>query len=393
MGHLARPRLFDLDIRLPAPIHDGVEEVSGRVAADGAILTPLDEDAMREALLRRRAQGYTACAIALIHGWRYPDMEARLAKLAREAGFTQITQSHEASRAIGMVARGRTAVVDAYLSPVLRHYVAQVEEDLGTGVPLYFMRSDGGLCAAADFQGRDAILSGPAGGIVGAARTAQQAGFDHIVAFDMGGTSTDIALYSGAFERSYEAQIAGVDIRAPMMAIDTIAAGGGSILHYDGLRMSVGPDSAGANPGPACYRRGGPLTMTDANLLCGRIAPEHFPAIFGPDANQALDREAVEAGFAAMAARIGGGRSAQQVAEGFLQIGVAQMAAAIKRLALGRGVDLRDYTLQCYGGAGGQHACLVAAELGMGSVLVHPLAGVLSAYGMGLADRSAARGP
>lgn len=392
MGHLARPRLFDLDIRLPAPIHDGVEEVSGRVAADGAILTPLDEDAMREALLRRRAQGYTACAIALIHGWRYPDMEARLAKLAREAGFTQITQSHEASRAIGMVARGRTAVVDAYLSPVLRHYVAQVEEDLGTGVPLYFMRSDGGLCAAADFQGRDAILSGPAGGIVGAARTAQRAGFDHIVAFDMGGTSTDIALYSGGFERSYEAQIAGVDIRAPMMAIDTIAAGGGSILHYDGLRMSVGPDSAGANPGPACYRRGGPLTMTDANLLCGRIAPEHFPAIFGPDANQALDREAVEAGFAAMAARIGGGRSAQQVAEGFLQIGVAQMAAAIKRLALGRGVDLRDYTLQCYGGAGGQHACLVAAELGMGSVLVHPLAGVLSAYGMGLADRSAARG-
>lgn len=390
MGHLARPRLFDLDIRLPAPIHDAVEEVSGRVGADGAILTPLDEDAVRASLRRRHAQGYRACAITLIHGWRYPEMEARIGALANEAGFTQITPSHTASRAIGMVARGRTCVVDAYLSPVLRHYVAQVEADLGADVPLYFMRSDGGLSAAADFQGRDAILSGPAGGIVGAARTAGAAGFSHIAAFDMGGTSTDIALYSGAFERSYEAQIAGVDIRAPMMAIDTIAAGGGSVLHYDGLRMSVGPDSAGANPGPACYRRGGPLTMTDANLLCGRIAPQHFPAIFGPDGDQPLDRASVEQGFAAMAGQIGG-RSAEQIAEGFLQIGTAQMAAAIKRLALGRGVDLRDYTLQCYGGAGGQHACLVAAELGMGAVLVHPLAGVLSAYGMGLADRSAAR--
>ncbi|OYU35494.1 hydantoinase B/oxoprolinase family protein [Novosphingobium sp. PASSN1] len=391
MGHTARPRLFDLDVRLPAPLFSAVEEVGGRVAADGAVLAPLNEDAVRAALARHRAAGLNACAIALIHGWRYPEMEARIAALAVEAGFTQVTASHAASSAIGLVARGRTALVDAYLSPVLREYTGRVTADLGAQTPLAFMRSDGGLSAAADFHGRDAILSGPAGGIVGAARTAESAGFPRIVAFDMGGTSTDIALYSGAFERTFEAQIAGADIRAPMLAIDTIAAGGGSILSFDGARIRVGPESAGADPGPACYRRGGPLTLTDANVMLGKISPAHFPAIFGPGGDQPLDGEVVAARFADLAAQMGGERTASEVAEGFLAVGVAAMAAAIRRLALGRGVDVRGHVLQCFGGAGGQHACLVAAELGMREVLIHPLAGVLSALGMGLARRSALR--
>ncbi|OYU25065.1 MAG: 5-oxoprolinase, partial [Burkholderiales bacterium PBB2] len=292
---------------------------------------------------------------------------------------------------MGLVARGRTALVDAYLSPVLREYTGRVTADLGAETPLAFMRSDGGLSAAADFHGRDAILSGPAGGIVGAARTAESAGFPRIVAFDMGGTSTDIALYSGAFERTFEAQIAGADIRAPMLAIDTIAAGGGSILSFDGARIRVGPESAGADPGPACYRRGGPLTLTDANVMLGKISPAHFPAIFGPSGDQPLDGDVVAARFADLAAQMGGARSPEQVAEGFLAVGIAAMAAAIRRLALGRGIDVRGHVLQCFGGAGGQHACLVAAELGMREVLIHPLAGVLSALGMGLARRSALR--
>lgn len=391
MGHTARPRLFDLDVRLPEALFAAVEEVSGRVAADGEMLAPLDEDAVRAALARHRAAGLCACAVALIHGWRYPDMEARIAALAVEAGFTQVTASHAASSAIGLVARGRTALVDAYLSPVLREYTGRVTADLGAETPLAFMRSDGGLSAAADFQGRDAILSGPAGGIVGAARTAESAGFPRIVAFDMGGTSTDIALYAGAFERTFEAQIAGADIRAPMLAIDTIAAGGGSILSFDGARIRVGPESAGADPGPACYRRGGPLTLTDANVMLGKINPAHFPEIFGPGGDQPLDAEVVAARFADLAAQMGGARSPEQVAEGFLAVGVAAMAAAIRRLALGRGIDVRGHVLQCFGGAGGQHACLVAAELGMREVLIHPLAGVLSALGMGLARRSALR--
>ena len=391
LGHTARPRLFDLDVRLPEALYAAVEEVGGRVAADGAVLAALDEDAVRAALVRHRAAGLSACAIALIHGWRYPEMEARIAALAAEAGFTQITASHAASSAIGLVARGRTALVDAYLSPVLRGYVGRVTADLGADTPLAFMRSDGGLSAAADFHGRDAILSGPAGGIVGAARTAEAAGFPRIVAFDMGGTSTDIALYYGQFERTFEAQIAGADIRAPMLAIDTIAAGGGSILGFDGARIRVGPESAGADPGPACYRRGGPLTLTDANVMLGKISPAHFPAIFGPHGDEPLDADAVSARFAELAAQMGGDRSPRQVAEGFLAVGVAAMAAAIRRLALGRGIDVRTHVLQCFGGAGGQHACLVAAELGIREVLIHPLAGVLSALGMGLARRSALR--
>ena len=391
LGHTARPRLFDLDVRLPDALYSAVVEVGGRVAADGALLQPLDEDAVRAALARHRAAGLSACAVALIHGWRYPEMEARIAALAVEAGFAQVTASHAASSAIGLVARGRTALVDAYLSPVLQDYVGRVTADLGAQTPLAFMRSDGGLSAAADFHGRDAILSGPAGGIVGAARTAGAAGFPRIVAFDMGGTSTDIALYSGAFERTFEAQIAGADIRAPMLAIDTIAAGGGSILSFDGARIRVGPESAGADPGPACYRRGGPLTLTDANVMLGKISPAHFPAIFGPGGDEPLDAAVVAARFADLAAAMGGARSPEHVAEGFLAVGVAAMAAAIRRLALGRGIDVRTHVLQCFGGAGGQHACLVAAELGMTQVLIHPLAGVLSALGMGLAHRSALR--
>lgn len=391
MGHTARPRLFDLDVRLPQALYAAVEEVGGRVAAGGDVLTALDEDAVRSTLARHRAAGLCACAIALIHGWRHPEMEARIAALAVEAGFTQVTASHAASSAIGLAARGRTALVDAYLSPVLRDYVGRVTTDLGADTPLAFMRSDGGLSAAADFYGRDAILSGPAGGIVGAARTAESAGFPSIVAFDMGGTSTDIALYAGAFERTFEAQIAGADIRAPMLAIDTIAAGGGSILSFDGTRIRVGPESAGADPGPACYRRGGPLTLTDANVMLGKISPAHFPAIFGPDGDQPLDGAVVAARFADLAAQMGGGREPRQVAEGFLAVGVAAMAAAIRRLALGRGIDVRSHVLQCFGGAGGQHACLVAAELGITHVLIHPFAGVLSALGMGLARRSALR--
>ena len=390
IGHQTRPRLFDLDIRLPRPLYDAVEEVGGRVGADGETLRALDETAARAMLAARRAEGFEAVAIALLHAWKHPQTELRLAALAREAGFPQVSTSHETSPLLGLVSRGRTTVVDAYLSPALRRYVDRVAGELGD-VGLYFMQSNGGLAHAADFQGKDAILSGPAGGVVGAARTAEAAGEPRIVAFDMGGTSTDVALYSGAFERAFDTEVAGVEMRVPMMAIETVAAGGGSILHYDGARFRVGPDSAGADPGPAAYRRGGPLTVTDANVMCGKVSPQHFPAIFGQGGDQTLDGDVVAAKFAALAAEIGDGRNAHEVAEGFLAIAVANMAAAIKRTALERGEDVADYTLQCFGGAGGQHACLVADDLGMSRVLIHPFAGVLSAYGMGLADQSATR--
>jgi 5-oxoprolinase (ATP-hydrolysing) len=388
IGHQTRPRLFDLDIRLPVPLYEAVEEVGGRVGVSGEVLSVLDEVAVRAMLASRKAAGFEACAIALIHAWKYPAVELRLAELAHEAGFSQISASHQVSPLVGLVSRGRTTVVDAYLSPVLRRYVDQVASELGE-TPLYFMQSNGGLAAAADFQGKDAILSGPAGGVVGAARTAEAAGEDKIIAFDMGGTSTDVALYAGQFERAFDTEVAGAEMRVPMMAIETVAAGGGSILHFDGSRFRVGPDSAGANPGPAAYRRGGPLTVTDANVMCGKIVPAHFPAIFGPGGDQPLDVEAVTVKFAALAAKVG--RDPRDVAEGFLAIAVANMAAAIKRVALDRGQDAADFTLQCFGGAGGQHACLVADELSMGRVLIHPLAGVLSAYGMGLADQTATR--
>ncbi len=394
IGNQARPRLFDLAITLPTMLYETVLEVSGRVGVDGEEIERLDETAVRHELTAVRAQGITACAIVLMHAWKYPEQEQRLAAIAREVGFTQVSASHAVSPLLRLVPRGDTTVVDAYLSPILRRYVAQVESELA-GVRLYFMQSNGGLAEAHGFQGKDAILSGPAGGIVGAARTAAMAGIDRVIGFDMGGTSTDVALYDGAFERAFETAVAGVRIRAPMMAINTVAAGGGSILHFDGARFRVGPDCAGADPGPACYRRGGPLTVTDANVCVGKIQPAHFPPIFGPNGDQKLDADVVEEKFAALAEEIaratGDRRSPQQVAEGFLQIAVANMANAIKQVSVQKGHDASRFALQCFGGAGGQHACLVADALGMETVFIHPFAGVLSAYGMGLADQTVMR--
>jgi 5-oxoprolinase (ATP-hydrolysing) len=387
IGNQARPRLFDLAITLPTMLYERVEEIGGRVGVDGTEIDALDEAQARAVLAKAHADGINACAIVLMHAWKYPDHERRLAELARAAGFGQVSASHAVSPLLRLVPRGDTTVVDAYLSPMLRRYVDQVAAEL-TGTRLYFMQSNGGLTAAENFQGKDAILSGPAGGIVGAARTAGMAGFDQIIGFDMGGTSTDVALYAGAFERAFETAVAGVRMRAPMMAINTVAAGGGSILHFDGARMRVGPDSAGANPGPACYRRGGPLTVTDANVCVGKIQPAHFPPIFGPHADQPLDAEVVTRKFGELAEVVGGGRTPQQVAEGFLHIAVANMANAIKQVSVQKGHDVSRFALQCFGGAGGQHACLVADALGMEAVFIHPYAGVLSAYGMGLADQT-----
>ncbi|PLK26964.1 hydantoinase B/oxoprolinase family protein [Novosphingobium sp. TH158] len=388
IGHQTRPDLFAMEIRLPEPLYADVLEVGGRVSAAGDLLHPLDEPGLLAALQERRKQGLESCAVALIHAWRFPDAERRIAKLARQAGFAHVSASHEVSPLLGLVARARTTVVDAYLAPVLRTYVEQVAGEMD-GVPLSFMQSNGGLAAADDFRAKDAILSGPAGGVVGAARSAAEAGEERVIAFDMGGTSTDVALYAGALERQLDTRIAGVELRVPMLAIDTVAAGGGSILSFDGARLRAGPESAGANPGPAAYRRGGPLTVTDANVMCGKIQPAHFPALFGPQGDQPLDRDVVAARFAQLAAPLG--RDPRDLAEGFLTIAVAAMAAAIKRTALSRGEDVSTFTLQCFGGAGGQHACRVAEELGMRKVLVDPLAGVLSAYGIGLSQRSALR--
>jgi 5-oxoprolinase (ATP-hydrolysing) len=390
IGNQARPRLFDLAISLPSMLYERVVEIPGRVDVQGAELQTLDESAARAAFAQARADGIAAVAIVRMHAWKFPAHEQRLAALAREAGFAQISVSHEASPLLRIVPRGDTTVVDAYLSPILRRYVDRMERELA-GVKLYFMQSSGGLIEAAQFQGKDAILSGPAGGIVGVARTASLAGFDHVIGFDMGGTSTDVALYAGAFERAFETEVAGVRMRAPMLAINTVAAGGGSILHFDGARLRVGPDSAGADPGPAGYRRGGPLAVTDANVCVGKIQPQHFPAIFGPDGNLPLDAEAVREGFAALADKIGRGQDPRAVAEGFLRIAVANMANAIKQVSVQKGYDATKFALACFGGAGGQHACLVADALGMETVFIHSFAGVLSAYGMGLADRRVLR--
>ncbi|WP_372623433.1 hydantoinase B/oxoprolinase family protein [Falsiroseomonas sp.] len=394
IGNQARPRLFDLQVKLPELLHERVAEIGGRVAVDGSELEALDEDAARAALAAGHADGIRAVAIVMMHAWAHPAHELRLGELAREAGFAQISLSHQASPLPRIVPRGDTTVVDAYLSPILRRYVEQVASELPE-VKLYFMQSSGGLAEAASFQGKDAILSGPAGGIVGAARTAGMAGLDRIIGFDMGGTSTDVALYAGEFERAFETQVAGVRMRAPMMAINTVAAGGGSILVFDGARFRVGPESAGAVPGPACYRRGGPLTVTDANVMVGKVQPRHFPAIFGPNADEALDEDVVRQKFAALAAEIaaatGAPRTPEAVAEGFLRVAVANMANAIKQVSIQKGHDATRYALQCFGGAGGQHACLVADELGMETVFIHPFAGVLSAYGMGLADQTVIR--
>jgi 5-oxoprolinase (ATP-hydrolysing) len=402
IGNQARPRLFDLHVTLPDLLHERVAEIGGRMALDGTELAPLDEAAARAALAAAHADGIRAVAVVLMHAWAHPAHELRLGALAREAGFTQVSLSHQASPLPRIVPRGDTTVVDAYLSPILRRYVEQVAGELnpsaaagGTPVRLYFMQSNGGLAEAGSFQGKDAILSGPAGGIVGAARTAGMAGFDRIIGFDMGGTSTDVALYAGEFERAFETLVAGVRMRAPMMAINTVAAGGGSILHFDGARYRVGPDSAGAVPGPVCYRGGGPLTVTDANVMVGKIQPRHFPSLFGPAGDQPLDAGVVHGKFAALAAEIEAATGIPQdpraVAEGFLRVAVANMANAIKQVSIQKGHDVTRTALQCFGGAGGQHACLVADALGMETVFIHPFAGVLSAYGMGLADQTVIR--
>ena len=389
-----RPRLFDRQIVLPELLHQQVIEVDERVDAKGQVIAPLDRDNARAQLQAAFDRGLRSVAISLMHAYRQPVHEAVLAAQAREIGFTQISVSHQASPLIRYVARTDTTTVDAYLSPVLRRYVDRVAQGL-PGVRLQFMQSNGGLTDARSFQGKDSILSGPAGGIVGMARVSQAAGLDRVIGFDMGGTSTDVSHFAGEFEREFETQVAGVRLRAPMMSIHTVAAGGGSILHFDGARMRVGPDSAGANPGPACYRRGGPLTVTDANLMVGKVHPDHFPRVFGPRADQPLDREAVVQGFTELAARIseatGRHMSPEQVAQGFIDIANANMANAIKRISVQRGYDVTRYALTVFGGAGGQHACAVADALAMSTVLAHPLAGVLSAYGMGLAEPAVLR--
>jgi 5-oxoprolinase (ATP-hydrolysing) len=394
IAYQARPRLFDRHIVLPELLYERVIEAQERVGAHGDVLQPLDLAHLRERLWAAFDAGIRSCAIVFMHGYRFTAHEAAAAALAREIGFTQVSASHQVSPLMKLVSRGDTTVVDAYLSPILRRYVEQVAAQM-PGVRLFFMQSSGGLTEAHHFQGKDAILSGPAGGIVGMVRTAVAGGHHKVIGFDMGGTSTDVSHYAGVFERAFETQVAGVRMRAPMMSIHTVAAGGGSILSFDGARLRVGPQSAGANPGPASYRRGGPLATTDANVLLGKIQPAHFPKVFGPRADEALDREGVAAKFAALSAQVstatGRVTTPESLAEGFLQIAVQNMANAIKRISVARGYDVTQYTLQCFGGAGGQHACLVADALGMGRVFVHPLAGVLSAYGMGLADQIAMR--
>ena len=387
-----RPRLFDRNILLPELLYSAVGEVDERIGAHGDVVTPLDEAAVRSKLQGLFHEGYRTLAVVLMHGYRFPDHELAIGRMAEEIGFTQVSLSHQVSPMMKLVSRGDTTVVDAYLSPILRRYVEQVAGEM-QGVNLLFMQSNGGLTDAHRFQGKDSILSGPAGGIVGMVGTAKAAGFDRIIGFDMGGTSTDVSHYAGEFEREFETQVAGVRMRAPMMSIHTVAAGGGSILHFDGTRYRVGPDSAGANPGPASYRRGGKLAVTDCNVMLGKIQPTYFPKVFGPHADEALDRSIVVQKFTAMANDIfnatGIRREPEEVAEGFIEIAVGNMANAIKFISVQRGHDITDYTLTTFGGAGGQHACLVADALGMTRIFAHPFGGVLSAYGMGLADQTA----
>ena len=402
IGYQARPKIFARHIIKPHVLFERVVEVSERARADGAVEQAPDLSAIRPALERARADGIEAVAIVFMHAYRFPAHEQRVAALAREIGFAQVSVSHEVSPLIKLVGRGDTTVVDAYLSPILRRYVAQVARDLGGSARresiveqqhprLMFMMSSGGLTSAGLFQGKDAILSGPAGGVVGMAETGRVAGFSHLIGFDMGGTSTDVSHFDGEYERAFETEVAGVRMRAPMMLIHTVAAGGGSILHFDGARFRVGPDSAGANPGPKCYRRGGPLAVTDANVMVGKLLPDFFPKIFGPAQNLPIDADAVKSAFAALARDVGGGRTPEEVADGFIRIAVENMANAIKKISVQRGYDVTRYVLNCFGGAGGQHACLVADALGMTKVLMHPFSSLLSAYGMGLANIRATR--
>ncbi|MCB1761254.1 MAG: hydantoinase B/oxoprolinase family protein [Gammaproteobacteria bacterium] len=395
IGYQNRPQLFKLAIELPQMLYAEVLEVEERIGADGALVTALNEPLARAGLARAYAQGLRSVAILCMHGYRYPMHEQRLAELAGEAGFSQISVSHRVSPLMKLVSRGDTTVVDAYLTPILRRYVARVDAELRglaeQGGRLLFMQSSGGLTDAHSFQGKDAILSGPAGGVVAMVSTARAAGFERLIGFDMGGTSTDVSHFAGEYERSFDTEVAGVRLRAPMMRIHTVAAGGGSIIRFDGARYRVGPESAGAEPGPACYRNGGPLTVTDCNLLLGRIQPDHFPSVFGDNGDQPLDLSTVKRRFAALADEIGAATGSrprpEAVAEGFLSIAVENMANAIKRVSVQRGYDVSDYTLCCFGGAGGQHACRVADALGMRRIYLHPFAGVLSAFGMGMAQQ------
>ncbi|MEO0868942.1 MAG: hydantoinase/oxoprolinase family protein, partial [Cyanobacteria bacterium J06642_11] len=407
IGYQNRPDIFAREIILPEMLYEQVIEVDERYSAQGEELQPVQTEALRPQLQAAYDAGIRACAIVLMHGYRYPDHENQVAALAKQMGFTQVSLSHEVSPLMKLVSRGDTTLVDAYLSPILKRYVDRIALDLGTVPPeggspqsgsgdqspspqLMFMQSNGGLTDAHLFRGKDSILSGPAGGVVGMVQTANLAGFDKIIGFDMGGTSTDVSHYSGEYERVYESEVAGVRITAPMMAIHTVAAGGGSILQFDGARYRVGPDSAGAHPGPACYRKGGPLTVTDCNVMLGKIQPQFFPHVFGPDGNQALDGEIVKQRFEILVKEISGETEdnllPEQVAAGFLAIAVENMANAIKKITVQQGHDVSEYTLVCFGGAAGQHACLIADALGMERIFIHPLAGVLSAYGMGLAD-------
>ena len=417
IGYQARPKIFARHIVKPDMLFERVVEVEERVRADGTVERAPDLAAVGAALAAAQRDGIEAVAIVFMHAYRYPQHEAEVAALARQMGFAQVSVSHEVSPLIKLVGRGDTTVVDAYLSPILRRYVAQVAQEMGLGgaaaspppergrehagangeaaadkqaIRLMFMMSSGGLTAAELFQGKDAILSGPAGGVVGMAETGREAGFSHLIGFDMGGTSTDVSHFDGQYERAFETEVAGVRMRAPMMLIHTVAAGGGSILHFDGARFRVGPDSAGANPGPKCYRRGGPLAVTDANVMVGKLLPDFFPKIFGQTQDQPLDERAVRAGFAALAREVAG-KSPEEIADGFIKIAVENMANAIKKISVQRGYDVTRYALNCFGGAGGQHACLVADALGMTTVLIHPFSSLLSAYGMGLADIRATR--
>jgi 5-oxoprolinase (ATP-hydrolysing) len=394
IGYQARPKIFVKEIIKPEQLYERVVEVAERVRADGTVEATPDLAAVKAELEAAKAAGIKAVAIAFMHAYRYPAHEKQVAKLAREIGFPQVSVSHEVSPLIKLVGRGDTTVVDAYLSPILRRYVDRVATALDarrSGARLMFMMSSGGLTAADLFQGKDAILSGPAGGVVGMSETGLEAGFDKVIGFDMGGTSTDVAHFDGEYERAFETEVAGVRMRAPMMLIHTVAAGGGSILHFDGARFRVGPDSAGANPGPKCYRRGGPLAVTDANVMVGKLMPDFFPRIFGSGQDQPLDDESVRVAFADLAREVGDGRAPEDVADGFIRIAVENMANAIKKISVQRGYDVTRYALNCFGGAGGQHACLVADALGMTKVLIHPFSSLLSAYGMGLADIRATR--
>ena len=391
IGYQARPEIFARNILLPTMLYETVAEIDERIAADGTVVRQLDEEGARAALQRVRNAGIDSLAIVLMHGWRFTRHEDRLARIARDLGFAQVSVSHEVAPLIKLVGRGDTTVADAYLSPVLRRYVDQVDAGLGPDTRLSFMQSNGGLAEAWSFRGKDAILSGPAGGVVGMVAASTPLGSDLLIGFDMGGTSTDVSHFSGHFELGDENVIAGVRIRAPMMQIHTIAAGGGSVCRFDGMRFRVGPESAGARPGPACYRQSGPLTVTDCNLFLGRISAEHFPAVFGPCASEPLDPDASRARLQEVADSLGQAKSLEEIAEGFLEIAVDNMAAAIRKISIARGHDVTRYTLACFGGAGGQHACRVADALGMERILVNPYAGVLSAYGVGLAEVKAIR--